>query len=164
MKKLILILTVITSLTNCSAFGQIGNRHYKKFTDTLFNVGDLILAPTILFDLNSMRILPQSYDSVRVIGDFIKTHSYLTIEIGVHTGTWGSSNYNDSLSYRRSETIIDLLISKFNVPSERLKAKGYGKSESIYSDEFLKTIINKDETYRLNNKNFRVEVKILSIG
>lgn len=47
------------------------------------------------------------------------------IEIGSHTDNTGNDNYNIKLSQRRSESVVNYLISK-GIPDERLVAKGYG--------------------------------------
>jgi outer membrane protein OmpA-like peptidoglycan-associated protein/tetratricopeptide (TPR) repeat protein len=47
------------------------------------------------------------------------------IEIGSHTDSTGTDLYNIILSQKRSESVVNYLISK-GIPSERLVAKGYG--------------------------------------
>jgi len=47
------------------------------------------------------------------------------IEIGSHTDSTGTDSYNMKLSQRRSESVVNYLISK-GIPDERLVAKGYG--------------------------------------
>jgi OmpA-OmpF porin, OOP family len=47
------------------------------------------------------------------------------IEIGSHTDSAGTDQYNIKLSQRRSESVVSYLISK-GISSERLVAKGYG--------------------------------------
>jgi outer membrane protein OmpA-like peptidoglycan-associated protein len=52
------------------------------------------------------------------------------IEIGSHTDNTGSDSYNDKLSQRRSESVVNYLISK-GVMADRLVARGYGESQPI---------------------------------
>ena len=47
------------------------------------------------------------------------------IEIGSHTDNVGTDEYNIDLSQKRSESVVNYLISK-RISSERLVAKGYG--------------------------------------
>ena len=52
------------------------------------------------------------------------------IEIGSHTDSTGTFDYNIRLSQRRSESVVKYLISK-GISSERLSARGYGESMPI---------------------------------
>jgi OmpA-OmpF porin, OOP family len=52
------------------------------------------------------------------------------IEIGSHTDNTGSDSYNDKLSQRRSESVVNYLISK-GILTDRLVARGYGESQPI---------------------------------
>lgn len=52
------------------------------------------------------------------------------VEIGSHTDNTGSEEYNMKLSQKRSESVVNYLISR-GVLAERLVAKGYGMSSPI---------------------------------
>lgn len=52
------------------------------------------------------------------------------IEIGSHTDNTGSDSYNDKLSQRRSESVVNYLVSK-GIQTDRLVARGYGESQPI---------------------------------
>jgi OmpA-OmpF porin, OOP family len=52
------------------------------------------------------------------------------VEIGSHTDSTGSEAYNLALSQKRSESVVNYLISK-GISKERLVAKGYGLSSPI---------------------------------
>jgi OmpA-OmpF porin, OOP family len=52
------------------------------------------------------------------------------IEIGSHTDSTGTDQYNIDLSQKRSESVVSYINSK-GISSERLVAKGYGKSLPI---------------------------------
>jgi outer membrane protein OmpA-like peptidoglycan-associated protein/tetratricopeptide (TPR) repeat protein len=52
------------------------------------------------------------------------------VEIGSHTDSTGTDLYNVKLSQKRSESVVNYLISK-GISSERLVAKGYGTSFPI---------------------------------
>ena len=52
------------------------------------------------------------------------------IEIGSHTDNTGSDSYNDKLSQRRSESVVNYLIQK-GISADRLVAHGYGESMPI---------------------------------
>ena len=52
------------------------------------------------------------------------------IEIGSHTDNTGTDSYNIRLSQRRSESVVNYLLSK-GISKERLVARGYGESQPI---------------------------------
>ncbi len=52
------------------------------------------------------------------------------IEIGSHTDNTGTDSYNIRLSQRRSESVVNYLISK-GISEERLIARGYGESQPV---------------------------------
>jgi len=52
------------------------------------------------------------------------------IEVGGHTDSVGTDDYNMALSQRRAETVRDYLISK-GIAADRLTAKGYGETKPV---------------------------------
>ena len=52
------------------------------------------------------------------------------IEIGSHTDSTGSDEYNIRLSQRRSESVVRYLVGK-GIPEAKLEARGYGESIPI---------------------------------
>ena len=76
-------------------------------------------------------------------------NSTLTIEIGGHTDNVGSDSYNQKLSEARAKSAVGYLVRK-GITSNRLKAKGYGESSPIATNE----------TDAGRTKNRRVEMKV----
>ncbi|MCD8528964.1 MAG: OmpA family protein [Chitinophagales bacterium] len=61
---------------------------------------------------------------------FFDENKNLTIEIGSHTDSRGSDKYNEDLSQRRAQSVVDYFIGK-GVPATQLQAKGYGESKLV---------------------------------
>jgi outer membrane protein OmpA-like peptidoglycan-associated protein len=78
------------------------------------------------------------------------------IEIGSHTDSMGTDMYNMKLSQKRSESIVNYLISK-GISNERLVAKGYGMRIPIAPNT------NRDGTDNPEGRklNRRTEIKIV---
>ena len=55
-------------------------------------------------------------------------------EISSHTDSKGALSYNERLSQRRAQSVVDYLI-KNGIAKERLQAKGYGETQSIAPNE-----------------------------
>lgn len=141
---------------------------YKKFNDTVFVVNDVILAPSILFELGKCEILPLSKDSINVIATFIKSHPKLKIEIGVHTDIRGDKRKNLTLSECRASSILNCLTKDLYAPVTNLVIKGYGSSQPIFTEtrithetEKKHLDLSEREVFYANNK--RVEIKILKV-
>jgi outer membrane protein OmpA-like peptidoglycan-associated protein len=78
------------------------------------------------------------------------------IEIGSHTDSTGTDQYNIKLSQRRSESVVNYLISK-GISSERLVAKGYGMRLPVAPNTHMDGSDN-PEGRKLNR---RTEIKIV---
>ena len=70
--------------------------------------------------------------------------------ISGHTDSRGSSTYNQELSQRRAQSVVDYLLKK-GIDAERLKSKGFGESKPIAP--------NDTKSGRLQNR--RVEMKVV---
>jgi outer membrane protein OmpA-like peptidoglycan-associated protein len=51
--------------------------------------------------------------------------------IAGHTDAVGGAEFNQKLSERRAEAVRNYLVTQFSIASERLSAKGYGKSQLL---------------------------------
>jgi peptidoglycan-associated lipoprotein len=58
----------------------------------------------------------------------------VTIELMSHTDSRGTPADNQELSQKRAQSVVDYLISK-GINADRLKAQGYGESQSKVVDE-----------------------------
>lgn len=85
-----------------------------------------IVLPQILYDLDQWVLLPQYQDSLRSLVTILNDNPEISIELRSHTDARATDQYNDELSQKRAQTVVDFLISQGIAPS-RLQAKGYGK-------------------------------------
>ncbi|MDT8410891.1 MAG: OmpA family protein [Vicingaceae bacterium] len=120
------------------------------------------------------RIAPLDYSTCFRLGNnvedtiidsiviFMNQHPNLIIEVGSHTDSRGSSEYNLKLSEKRAESIVRKLIS-LGIDSSRLTFKGYGEEQPIISEELISKTESSDEKERLYAVNRRNELKIIKI-
>ena len=85
------------------------------------------LALNVYFATNSDRITPRYYADLNKLGEAL-TRLQSSVEISGHTDSVGSDQANQLLSERRAMGIKQYLEQHFSLPTERLIAKGYGKS------------------------------------
>lgn len=112
--------------------------------------GKTTILRNIFFETDSFNIKPESKVQLLEMVDFMRNNPSLVIEIGGHTDTQGSENYNLTLSGKRAESVVKYLIEN-GIQAPRLKSKGYGFSIPLTE--------NSTEEGRARNR--RTEFKIL---
>ena len=80
----------------------------------------------------------------------------IIVEIQSHTDSRGSDSYNQDLSQRRAESVVEYLKSK-GINANRLVAKGYGESKPIAAN----THADNSDNPEGRAKNRRTDFKII---
>ena len=137
--------------------------------DAEYNV-DFIMAATfkaqiienIFYDFDKAVLRDESKLALDSMVMLLKDHPNIVIEMASHTDRVGSAKYNQGLSQRRAQSVVDYLIAN-GIPRERLKPTGYGESrpktvtKRIHSqypqfeegvtlnEEFIKTLSKEDQ-------------------
>lgn len=129
---------------------------YQEYTKDValkkVEVGSVIVLRNIFFDFDKATIRSESANELERLIKLLNDNPTLKIELGSHTDSKGSDEYNMKLAENRSNSVVSYLISK-GIASERLVAKGYGETKPIDTNE--------TDEGRQNNR--RTEFKILSI-
>lgn len=118
-------------------------------------VGQKIRLNHLYFKADSVNLESDSYKVLDELADYLLEYPKTVIEIGGHTNTVPPEDYCLNLSTQRAKSVQQYLISQ-GVPAERIKYKGYGKSDPIIANDKY----NKEA--RLKNQ--RVEIKILALS
>ncbi|MEN8248026.1 MAG: OmpA family protein [Bacteroidota bacterium] len=105
----------------------------------------------ILFESNSFQLSEISFVELKRVIKLMNENPKLKVEIAAHTDDVGSARYNQSLSEKRAQSVVDYLIDN-QISLDRFVAKGYGEAEPIISND----------TEEGRAKNRRVELKVLS--
>ena len=87
------------------------------------------------FAFDSDAVDTRYLDDIKALADFMKRHTDVTAEIEAHTDSMGPEAYNQGLSQRRAESVIDVLVNRFGIASSRLIPRGYGESRPIASND-----------------------------
>lgn len=85
----------------------------------------------ILFDTGSANIQPQSMGIVRQISQVLLQESGMNLNIVGHTDADGNDATNMELSKKRAEAVKNVLVSVYNVSSDRLQTDGKGETLPI---------------------------------
>jgi outer membrane protein OmpA-like peptidoglycan-associated protein len=85
----------------------------------------------ILFDVNSDRVRPESYGSLKEIAGVLAENTALKVLIVGHTDTDGDAAANLDLSRRRAASVKAVLTREFGIDAERMETDGKGEAEPI---------------------------------
>jgi outer membrane protein OmpA-like peptidoglycan-associated protein len=88
------------------------------------------------FDLNSTALKPGGYAELERVARVLNKYPQTIIEIGGHTDSTGTAEYNQQLSVKRAESVKDALVQN-GVAPERMQTVGYGESRPISSDHAM---------------------------
>jgi peptidoglycan-associated lipoprotein len=94
---------------------------------SLPSISKPVLIENIFYDFNKATLRQESKEALEGIITMLDDNPNVTIELSAHTDRVGSEAYNENLSQRRAQSVVDYLI-RGGIAKERLTAKGYGKS------------------------------------
>ena len=87
---------------------------------------DPIPLPEIRYDLAKWDLKPQYQDSLNGLVDIMKKNPTIVIELISHTDFRDDIIRNDTLSFRRAQSVVDYLTTK-GIDGERMVPKGFGE-------------------------------------
>jgi outer membrane protein OmpA-like peptidoglycan-associated protein len=93
------------------------------------------LTLNVQFDTDKAVVKEKYHDDIKKVADFMKEFPDTTAEIGGHTDSTASNDYNQKLSERRADSVRQYMIDKFGIDGSRLTAKGYGEDNPIASND-----------------------------
>ena len=113
-------------------------------------VGSNITLRNVFFNTGKWQVKDDSYSELSRLVLLLNDILSLKIEISGHTDNVGAEYFNELLSQRRADAIVNYLVGK-GIDEKRLSAKGYGQSNPIESNN----------TVRGRASNRRTEFKII---
>lgn len=148
---------------------------------------DFILTPinkpvvleNIFFDFDKATLRPESKKELDGLIDLLNQNPNVTIELSAHTDRKGTDEYNNKLSQRRAESVVQYLITG-GIKADRLTAAGKGKTEpkkvtkavikkypflkegEVLTPEFIEKLPPEQQAMA-DQVNRRTEFKVLSI-
>ena len=85
----------------------------------------------ILFDVNSDKIKPESYGTLKEMANVLKEYADLKVKIVGHTDADGADAANLDLSKRRAASVKAALAKEFGIDESRMETDGKGENEPI---------------------------------
>ncbi|QQR98088.1 MAG: PD40 domain-containing protein [Sphingobacteriales bacterium] len=86
-----------------------------------------IVLKNIFYETNSANIEANSFAELDKLVEFLQKYKNVKAEISGHTDNTGDKLYNQSLSQKRAQNVVDYLVQK-GIDRNRLIAKGYADS------------------------------------
>jgi len=84
----------------------------------------------IYFDLNKWDIKEQAANTLDILVDLLKKYPRMEVQLGAHTDTRSSFDYNMTLSDNRARATLEYIVAN-GVERRRLRSKGYGESQPL---------------------------------
>lgn len=132
----------------------------------------------IFFDLDKADLRPESMVSLDRLVETLNDNPNIAIELGSHTDFRATDEYNNDLSRRRAQSVVNYLIEK-GIARDRLVAKGYGETTpkvvdkkdneaypflpvgSKLTEQYITSLADEDQQEMANFLNRRTEFKVL---
>jgi outer membrane protein OmpA-like peptidoglycan-associated protein len=99
----------------------------KIYADELTAIPFLL---NVYYDLGRASVRPEAIPELRKLFQLLEDNPAIVMEIGSHTDSRGSADYNRRLSQRRANAIVQWLVSK-GIDRDRLQGRGYGEERPV---------------------------------
>lgn len=90
----------------------------------------------IVYAFNKWDLRPEAKVALNELIEIMKENPKITIELRSHTDYVGTTEYNDTLSQKRAQSVVNYLIEN-GISEDRLVPKGYGETKPVEIDEKL---------------------------
>ncbi|MEQ8290733.1 MAG: OmpA family protein [Roseovarius sp.] len=96
-----------------------------KLIEQLMGQGHVVL-PDLEFDSGSAALAEGPYDSLAALAAFLNGNAARRIALVGHTDTVGGLDPNVALSRRRAASVLERLVSRYEVPRAQMESNGMG--------------------------------------
>jgi outer membrane protein OmpA-like peptidoglycan-associated protein len=105
---------------------------------------------TVLFKFNQYGLDPDARQDLDKLADEIKPDRRFFIAVEGFTDNVGTKQYNEALSRRRADSVVEYLVGKYDIPVYRIHMVGLGEEKPV----------DDGHNRAARAKNRRVEVKV----
>lgn len=93
-----------------------------------------VILKNVFYDFDQYSLKPESKTTLDKLVQLLKQNPTLKIQINGYTDSVGAEAHNLTLSRQRAQAVVDYLAAN-GIDKNRLKAKGYGASHPVASNE-----------------------------
>ena len=98
---------------------------------TLFSETVRSIKVQVNFDNNSDVIKSKFYGEIEKLARFLTKYRDISLTIEGHSSSVGAAGYNKTLSMKRAQAVVSMLVNNYGIDSTRLTAVGYGEERLI---------------------------------
>ncbi len=130
--------------------------NFKEYQQDLYltpiEVGETVVINNIFFDFDKYDLRKESFPELNRLVKLLKNSSTMSIEISSNTDNVGTEQYNEVLSQKRAQSVLNYLIAQSGIDKSRIVLKSYGETNPAASNA----------TAKGRQLNRRVQFKILT--
>jgi OOP family OmpA-OmpF porin len=87
------------------------------------------------FAFDSDVVQEKYFTDLGELAKFLKRFDQVDVSIDGYTDSVGDATYNQQLSQRRSQAVVDMLVNTYGIEASRLQAVGFGESDPVASND-----------------------------
>jgi OOP family OmpA-OmpF porin len=87
------------------------------------------------FAFDSDVVQEKYFTDLGELAKFLKRFDEVDVKIDGHTDSVGAETYNQQLSQRRAQAVVDMLVNQYGIAAKRLQAVGYGEANPVASND-----------------------------
>ncbi len=113
---------------NTNGWPDYNKPMYQNISVAPLMPGSIIELPNIYYNYNDATLRPDARKDLDLIVALMKQQPSIKVELRSHTDCRGSEQYNQSLSQRRADGVVEYMVTQ-GIARNRLTPVGYGESE-----------------------------------
>lgn len=107
----------------------------KETTNTLESIR------YVFYKIGSSKIGADQLPNVEMIANYMKHNPTSTVEINGYASKDGNLEFNERLAQRRAESVKTMLVNRYGIKADRIKAKGQGIGEMFKEESWNRVAI-----------------------
>ena len=134
--------------------GDQNKRDLNSLRQVVASIDDYKLQTSVTapFQFNQYKLSPEARQNLDKLASEVQSDKRFVIAVEGYTDSTGAPEYNEALSRRRAESVVEYLVAKHGIPIYRIHMVGLGEQKPL----------DEAKTRDARARNRRVEVKVFS--
>jgi outer membrane protein OmpA-like peptidoglycan-associated protein len=111
---------------------------YKEIHKDLYlvpiEIGQVVRLNNVFFDFDKWDLRPESFMELNRVVKLLNENPAIEIEMSAHTDSYGSDEYNITLSQNRARSVMEYILAKGVAPT-RIISQGYGETKPVVPND-----------------------------
>jgi len=145
------------AMTRANQAAQVGDQNTQALNSlrsVVSNIDDYRLqtSATVAFKFNTYSLSPEAKQDLDKLASDVKADKRFFLAVEGYTDSTGTKAYNEALSRKRADAVVEYLVGKQDIPIYRVHMIGLGEDKPL----------DEGHNRAARAKNRRVEVKVFS--